>query len=190
MRVLLVEGPTDAKFLAGLLGINDLNTASMVAQKIVSGYRCYSHKDVLICEGGGKYNVCKRAIELDKLLTEKKYNFEVYVLLDGDAKEIECDVGDTFHLNSRNLEELVFLSAFKVLSTHDYALHLLEKEKDNADSKLKAYLLMYLIKKYEAPGENWTDISSFLYFVGKTYKEQLLSHDESLHRLFELLSNG
>ncbi|MCH4816753.1 MAG: hypothetical protein QXY87_13535 [Saccharolobus sp.] len=189
MKVVLVEGISDVKFIAGLLGIKSLEKAYRDAIIVVSGYRCYKDKDILICEGGGKDNICGRAKELSEALNSKKYNFKIYILLDGDAKDVKCDIGELFYLDSKNLDELLFTASMQILSSHDYAKQLLENEKNNTDSKLKIYLIMYLFKKFIVSGERWTDLSSFFYFVAINYKSQLLSHDSSLSKLIELISS-
>jgi len=187
MRVVLAEGITDVKFLAGLLGIADLENAEIEAKKIISGYRCYKRADILICEGGGKDNICRRAKEVSEALRNKKLNFELYILLDGDAQGIKCDEGKVFYLEHRNLDELIFNAAMQILSRHNYAKQLLEKEKNNSDSKLKVYLVMYLFRKFISPEKVWTDLSSFFYFVASNYRFQLLSLDSTLRKILEYL---
>ncbi|BCU67966.1 hypothetical protein HS7_14030 [Sulfolobales archaeon HS-7] len=188
MKVIFTEGISDAKFIAGLLGISDLENAEKHAKAIVSSYRCYKDDDLLICEGGGKDNICRRAKELSELLKYKKLNFEILILLDGDAKGTKCDVGEIFYLDNKNLDELLFNASMQILTSHDYAKQLLEHEKNNADSKLKVYLVMYLFKKFVSSGENWTDLSSFFYFVAWHYKSQLLSLDSGLSKIIELVT--
>jgi len=188
LKVVLVEGITDAKFLAGLLSITRLDKASYDAKKLITQYRCYYEKEILICEGGGKDNICKRAEEISEILKDRKIDFQVYILLDGDAKNINCNIGEMFYLNEKNLDELIFEVSKEIMSNFTYAKQLLENEK-NSDSKLKTYLVMYLFKKYLAQNETWTDLSSFSFYIAVNFKRYIVLTDQNLCKLIKLLES-
>ena len=183
LSVVLAEGITDADFLAGLLGIDDLEQARSRAARVISMYRCYQKGDTIICEGGGKDNICRRGKEISDILKSRGTEFRVRILLDGDARDIKCDVGETFHLSNKNLDELIFLITAGLLSKEEYAKDLIENELNSPDSKLKAYLAMYLFKKYLAPDKKWTSLGSFYHYVSMKYKDLVLQSDEGLNRM-------
>jgi hypothetical protein len=183
LKVILAEGITDAKFLAGLISIENLDKARNDAKSLISNYNCWYNKDFLICDGGGKDNICRRAKDIYENLTSKKFDFEFYVLLDGDAIEIKCNVGKMYYLSYKNLDELIFEVAIRVLSNYPNALRLLESEKSNSDSKAKLYLTIYLFKKYVSQNKYWSDLSSFSYFISKNYKDIIFQIDKILFNL-------
>ncbi|MUM65942.1 hypothetical protein D1867_12020 [Acidianus infernus] len=168
--------------------MKNLNKASNDAKKLITQYRCFYEKEILICEGGGKDNICKRAKEISEILNLKNIDFQVYILLDGDAKNINCNIGWMFYLNEKNLDELIFVTAKEVLSKFTHAKQLLENE-ENSDSKLKTYLVMYLFKKHLAQNETWTDLSSFSFYVAVNFKQYVLSRDQNLCNLIKLLDS-
>ncbi len=110
--------------------------------------------------------------------------------MDGDAKGMKCDTGNTFHLQNRNLDELIFSITMKLLSNEEYARELMEKEKDNPDSKLKACLAMYLFKKYKAQDKKWIHLGSFYHYVAMNYENLLLQNDSGLDQMISSCTHG
>jgi len=175
----------------GLLGVEELMIAKKVARDLgFTKYECYAHNGVVLCEGGGKDNICRRVAEL---IGDAGEAHEVYALVDGDSDVLECEGGGKpiiYRLESGNLDELVFQAAKRIVPPpHNGSL---EAEEGNVDSKKKVYLAMYLLRKhFYARGKYWSDLASFYHRLSLDHREVFLELDAGLRRfMLEVLGVG
>ena len=176
-RIVFVEGKSDLRFILGLLKVEELDKWECSGREGIPYRGCYymdKERNTCICDGGGKDNVCRR---VEEFLNAVKTNIEVHVLLDGDARDAECNNVNNVkmhYLKHKNLDELIFDIVQNLVTNmqcDDLTIDLLNRERSNEDSKKKAYLAMYAAWKYKGviglgDIKYWSTIHDFYHDIG------------------------